>query len=90
MMDQIKRKKFDVKNNSKKRLLNKKFLFIVEVETEILKSNIDQAQLQRLRNGERPGALWHLFRSDDAQKIREYISRVCFCIILQNLIYDIS
>jgi hypothetical protein len=56
-----------------------------------LKSNIDQAQLKRLRNGERPGALWHLFRSDDAQKIREYISRVCFCIILQKkLMYDIS
>lgn len=50
---------------------------IVEVEAEILGSNIDEAQLQRLRNGERPGALWHLFRSDDAQKVREYINRVC-------------
>ncbi|CAF4884109.1 unnamed protein product [Rotaria magnacalcarata] len=46
-----------------------------QVEAEILDSNIDEAQLQRLRNGERPGALWHLFRSDDANKIREYISR---------------
>jgi len=41
-----------------------------------MNSNIDKAQLQRLRNGEKPGALWHLFRSDDAKKIREYISRV--------------
>ncbi|CAF3441956.1 unnamed protein product [Rotaria socialis] len=48
---------------------------IRQVEVEILGSNIDEAQLQRLRNGERPGALWHLFRSDDANKIREYISR---------------
>lgn len=48
----------------------------VEVEAEILESNIDEAQLQRLRNGERPGALWHLFRADDAKKIREYIGRV--------------
>ncbi|CAF2649276.1 unnamed protein product [Rotaria sp. Silwood2] len=48
---------------------------IRQVEAEILDSNIDQAQLQRLRNGERPGALWHLFRSDDAKKIREYIGR---------------
>ncbi|CAF1340535.1 unnamed protein product [Adineta steineri] len=46
-----------------------------QVEAEILESNIDEAQLQRLRNGERPGALWHLFRSDDAKKIREYIGR---------------
>ena len=52
-------------------------LFCAEVEAEILDSNIDEAQLQRLRNGERPGALWHLFRSDDAKKIREYIGRVC-------------
>jgi hypothetical protein len=51
---------------------------IVEVEAEILESNIDEIQLQRLRNGERPGALWHLFRSDDVKKIREYIGRVCF------------
>ena len=43
----------------------------------MLDSNIDEAQLQRLRNGERPGALWHLFRSDDAKKVREYIGRVC-------------
>ena len=52
-------------------------MFIVEVEAEVLDSNIDEAQLQRLRNGERPGALWHLFRSDDAKKVREYIGRVC-------------
>lgn len=51
-------------------------LVFAEVEAEILESNIDEAQLQRLRNGERPGALWHLFRSDDAKKIREYIGRV--------------
>ncbi|CAF4696398.1 unnamed protein product, partial [Rotaria magnacalcarata] len=37
---------------------------IRQVEAEILQSNIDEPQLQRLRNGERPGALWHLFRSD--------------------------
>ncbi|CAF3492184.1 unnamed protein product [Rotaria socialis] len=48
---------------------------IRQVEAEILDSNIDEAQLQRLRNGERPGALWHLFRSDDAKKIREYVGR---------------
>jgi len=46
-----------------------------QVEAEILDSNIDEAQLERLRNGERPGALWHLFRSDDAKKVREYIGR---------------
>lgn len=57
----------------------KTFVFVffsVEVEAEILDSNIDEAQLERLRNGERPGALWHLFRSDDAKKVREYIGRV--------------
>ncbi|CAF1270697.1 unnamed protein product [Adineta steineri] len=48
---------------------------IRQVETEILNSNIDELQLQRLRNGERPGALWHLFRSDDVKTIREYIGR---------------
>jgi hypothetical protein len=58
-------------------------LFIVEVKEEILDSNIDEAQLQRLRNGERPGALWHLFRADDAKKIREYIGRVCYCCLFQ-------
>lgn len=52
------------------------FLCSAEVEEEIRQSNIDEVQLQRLRNGERPGALWHLFRSDDAKKIREYINRV--------------
>lgn len=57
--------------------MNQCLFFVVEVEAEILDSNIDEAQLQRLRNGERPGALWHLFRSDDAKKIREYIGRVC-------------
>lgn len=56
-------------------------LFIVEVEAEILNSNIDQAQLQRLRNGEQPGALWHLFRSDDVKQIREYLNRVCLPIV---------
>ncbi len=63
---------------------------MVEVEAEILDSNIDEAQLQRLRNGERPGALWHLFRSDDAKKIREYIGRVCLnalCFFFGNLIF---
>ena len=76
MMVWIKKKKFDVNNpmNSKRQL---SFLSLVEVEAEILESNIDEVQLQRLRNGERPGALWHLFRSDDAKKIREYIGRVC-------------
>jgi hypothetical protein len=62
-------------------------LFILEVEAEILDSNIDEAQLQRLRNGERPGALWHLFRSDDAKKIREYIGRVCFIFIEEIIIF---
>lgn len=52
--------------------------FLVEVESEILKSNIDEAQLQRLRNGELPGALWHLFRADDVKKIRQYLNRVPF------------
>ena len=50
----------------------------VEVEAEIRNSKIDEAQLQRLKNGERPGALWHVFRSDDVEKLRAYISRVCF------------
>jgi hypothetical protein len=62
-------------------------LFIVEVKEEILDSNIDEAQLQRLRNGERPGALWHLFRADDAKKIREYIGRVSFSLILINYFF---
>lgn len=48
---------------------------IRQVEAEVAKSNIDQVQLQRLKNGEQPGALWHLFRSDDAIKIREYLDR---------------
>lgn len=47
----------------------------VEVEAEILDSNIDQAQLQRLKNGERPGALCHLFRSDDVKNLLAYTSR---------------
>ncbi len=70
----------EIRRKKKKRfekLKRKNFFFIVEVEAEILDSNIDEIQLQRLRNGERPGALWHLFRSDDAKKIREYIGRVC-------------
>ncbi len=58
------------------RWVKKTSIWIVEVEAEILESNIDEVQLQRLRNGERPGALWHLFRSDDAKKVREYIGRV--------------
>lgn len=59
------------------------------MEAEILESNIDEAQLQRLRNGEIPGALWHLFRSDDAKKIREYIGRVClkFCPMESSIYY---
>jgi hypothetical protein len=76
MMDLIMTTKFDV-NKKIGKLRKKKIWFILEVEAEILDSNIDEAQLQRLRNGERPGALWHLFRSDDAKKIREYIGRVC-------------
>ena len=47
-----------------------------EVESEVLKSNLDDVQLQRLKNGELPGALWHLFRSDDVKYIREYLGRV--------------
>jgi len=62
-------------------------LFIVEVEAEILDSNIDEVQLQRLINGERPGALWHLFRSDDAKKIREYIGRVCLNLFVFQIKY---
>ncbi len=63
-------------------------MLIVEVEAEILDSNIDEIQLQRLRNGERPGALWHIFRSDDVKKIRDYIGRVCLCFFLIQ--YNIS
>ncbi len=77
MMDPIKKKKFDVRKKKDLKKIIETILFIVEVEAEILNSNIDQAQLQRLRNGEQPGALWHLFRSDDVKQIREYLSRVC-------------
>ncbi len=80
--EEIRRRK-----TKKKRFLKDKIYFIVEVEAEILDSNIDEAQLQRLRNGERPGALWHLFRSDDAKKIREYIGRVCLNVVVGNLIF---
>lgn len=77
-MDLIKTKKFDVKKRKENEFFDEiEFWVFVEVEAEILDSNIDEAQLQRLRNGERPGALWHLFRSDDAKKVREYIGRVC-------------
>lgn len=75
------------KEQEMRRMLSMNFLVVLkftasisfsltEVEAEILNANLDEAQLQRLRNGERPGALWHLFRSDDAKKIREYIGRV--------------
>jgi lysine-specific demethylase 3 len=36
----------------------------------------DNAQYKRYLNGERPGALWHIFRSQDAIKIREYLNSV--------------
>lgn len=71
--EEIQRKK---DNFSSQKKVQDSFLYFVEVEAEVLDSNIDEAQLQRLRNGERPGALWHLFRADDAKKIREYIGRV--------------
>ncbi len=84
MMDQIKKKKFDV-NIIDILYITKENLLIVEVEAEILDSNIDEIQLQRLRNGERPGALWHIFRSDDVKKIRDYIGRVCLCFFSNSI-----
>ena len=37
----------------------------------------DEQTKQRVReNNERPGAIWHLFRADDADKIRELLTKV--------------
>ena len=74
-MDWTKQQRFIVRLVLHKRTTTLLFVH-VEVEAEILDSNLDEAQLQRLRNGERPGALWHLFRADDAKKIRDYLDRV--------------
>ena len=39
----------------------------------LMSSNCDKQQLDRYLNGERPGAIWHLFRPQDADKIRTFL-----------------
>lgn len=44
---------------------------------EILKgTKCDKAQLKRFKNGEKPGALWHIFKPEDADLIRTYFTTV--------------
>ena len=38
------------------------------------KTDCNREQIDRFMNGETPGALWHLFRQEDADKIRNYIA----------------
>lgn len=39
----------------------------------IKNSDCGEAQLKRFLSGEKPGALWHLFRPEDADKIRTFL-----------------
>jgi lysine-specific demethylase 3 len=50
----------------------------------LIESNVCQAQLERYLSGETPGALWHLFKPEDADKIRTFISLVCFFFLLKS------
>lgn len=57
--------------DSKKSDLKKTPMYKILVE-----SKCDQSQLDRFLNGERPGALWHLFHPKDADTIRTFFSLV--------------
>ena len=35
--------------------------------------NLSQDQIDRFKRGEKPGAIWHIFKPDDADKIRDYL-----------------
>ena len=64
-------KKFDaatpVANNEAN---NKKFDYMLEY---LRYSGISEDQIKRYTEGkERPGAIWHLFKPDDADKIRTF------------------
>ena len=45
--------------------------------------NFEQGQYDRYLSGERPGALWHIFRPDDADKLREFLKTVLKLKIIQ-------
>ncbi len=48
--------------------------------------SFDQSQYNRYLNGEKPGALWHIFRPQDAEKIREFLRMVVSFFILSILL----
>lgn len=37
--------------------------------------------LKRAKDGERPGALWHIFDAQDADKIRDLLNKVRHCFL---------
>jgi len=43
-------------------------------------ANFEKAQYERYLSGERPGALWHLFRHQDADDIRKFLKTVIECL----------
>lgn len=47
----------------------------------IKNSDCGEAQLKRFLNGEKPGALWHLFKPEDADKIRTFLLLVSWILI---------
>ena len=58
-------------NNNQLSDLKSSFIYKVLVD-----SKCDQSQLDRYLNGERPGAIWHLFRPQDADSIRTFFVTV--------------
>jgi lysine-specific demethylase 3 len=67
------------KKRSPKNLINDldKNTNINQIIYDILKkTKCDETQLQRFIHGEKPGALWHIFKPEDADKIRNYFSVV--------------
>lgn len=56
-----------------------------KVLARILKEgDVEEVQIQRLlkKNAVKPGALWHLFHPTDTWKIREYMKRVTYFVLV--------
>lgn len=73
-MNNNKKQEIHKRNNSDE--IDKKLNINTEIYKILKSTKCDKSQLQRFLNGEKPGALWHIFKPEDADKIRTYFSIV--------------
>lgn len=63
----------DTSKSNTRKSVSKKLLNELKSMNDLI--SFEKIQYERYQNGERPGALWHLFHPNDANKIREFLDK---------------